>query len=138
MAENKGKSFIGEKLTGSSKKQDKIYVHYFPHSHTDLGWISTLQDYYFGVKVGGGKYWNSVRDIIESTIVELEKVDFRTFTFAETKFFQMWWDEQTPKRRDRVRDLVKSGQLELINGGWSAPDEACPTYDDLLNNWVMG
>jgi len=33
---------------------------------------------------------------------------------------------------------VKRGQLELINGGWSAPDEACPTYDDLLDNWMTG
>ena len=50
----------------------------------------------------------------------------------------MWWDEQTPERRESTRQLVRNGQLELINGGWSAPDEACPTYDDLLDNWMTG
>jgi hypothetical protein len=33
---------------------------------------------------------------------------------------------------------VQDGQLEFVNGGWSAPDEACPTYDDLLDNWMTG
>jgi hypothetical protein len=58
-----------------------------PHSHTDLGWVNTVDEYYWGVKVGGGHYNNIVRDIIETSIRELEKFDFRTFTFAETKFF---------------------------------------------------
>ena len=67
-------------------------MHYIPHSHTDLGWVNTVDEYYYGVGVGGG-YRNVVKDIIETSIQELEKYDFRTFTFAETKFFQMWWDE---------------------------------------------
>ena len=50
----------------------------------------------------------------------------------------MWWDEQDEKKKENVRELIKAGQLELINGGWSAPDEACPTYDDLLDNWMTG
>lgn len=39
------------------RNRDKIYVHYFPHSHTDLGWINTLDEYYNGVTVdNSGKY----------------------------------------------------------------------------------
>jgi hypothetical protein len=37
-----------------------------------------------------------------------------------------------------VRDLVANGQLEIINGGWSMHDEACPTYDDMINNMMHG
>ena len=108
-----------------------------PHSHTDLGWVSTVEEYYYGVDRGGG-YNNKVKDIIGTSIEELEKHDYRTFAFAEIKFFEMWWNEQTEEKRERVRGLVADGQLELLNGGWSAPDEACPTYDDLLDNWMQG
>ena len=66
------------------------------------------------------------------------KYDYRTWAMAETKFFQMWWDEQDAEYKDRVKTLVKEGQLEFVNGGWSAPDEACPNYDDLLDNWFTG
>ena len=34
-----------------------------------------------------GKYNNKVYDIIDTSINELEKYDYRTFSFAETKFF---------------------------------------------------
>ena len=37
-----------------------------------------------------------------------------------------------------MRGLVKSGQLELINGGWSMHDEACPTYEDMIDNMQIG
>lgn len=40
--------------------------------------------------------------------------------------------------QETVRGLVKNGQLELINGGWSLHDEACPTYDDMIDNMMLG
>jgi len=40
--------------------------------------------------------------------------------------------------KERVKGFVKNGQLELINGGWSMHDEACPTYDDMINNMMIG
>lgn len=54
------------------------------------------------------------------------------------KFFSMWWEEQTPEVQDKVRDLVDRGQLELINGGWSMHDEACPIYSDMIENMMFG
>lgn len=40
--------------------------------------------------------------------------------------------------QEKVKGLVKSGQLELINGGWSMHDEACPIYEDLIDNMMIG
>jgi alpha-mannosidase len=54
------------------------------------------------------------------------------------KFFKMWWDNQNDSMKERVKGFVKNGQLELINGGWSMHDEACPTYDDMINNMMIG
>jgi len=33
---------------------------------------------------------------------------------------------------------VKEGRLEFANGGWSASDEACPNYEDMINNMLIG
>lgn len=34
--------------------------------------------------------------------------------------------------------MVKNGQLEIINAGWSMHDEACPIYEDMINNMMIG
>ena len=62
----------------------------------------------------------------------------RKFTEVEMKFFTMWWDRQNEEMKENVRQLVKNGQLEFINGGYSMHDEACPTYDDMINNHMVG
>lgn len=62
----------------------------------------------------------------------------RRFLEVEMKFFKMWWDLQTEEMKKDVRGLVNSGQLELVNGGWSMHDEACPTYEDMINNMQFG
>ena len=38
----------------------------------------------------------------------------------------------------KVRQLVKEGRLEFLNGGWVASDEACPTFEDLIMNILTG
>lgn len=37
-----------------------------------------------------------------------------------------------------MRALVKEGRLEFVNGGWVANDEACPTYDEIITNIMLG
>lgn len=37
-----------------------------------------------------------------------------------------------------VKKLIKNGQLELLNGGWVAHDEADPNYEDMINNMMIG
>jgi len=34
--------------------------------------------------------------------------------------------------------MVKDGRLDLVSGGWSAPDEATTQFDSILNNLMMG
>ena len=75
---------------------------------------------------------------LTSVIDALLENPARKFSEVEMKFFSMWWDKQTPKKQEQVRGLVKSGQLELINGGWSMHDEACPTYEDMIDNMQIG
>jgi lysosomal alpha-mannosidase len=40
----------------------------------------------------------------------------------------MWWNDATALQRAQAKQLVANGQLEFVIGGWTMPDEACPTY----------
>ena len=33
---------------------------------------------------------------------------------------------------------MKDHRLEFVNAGWSMHDEACPHYDDMINNMMIG
>jgi alpha-mannosidase len=110
-------------------------IHLFHHSHTDEGWIAKTDDFFTGKDTS--VYPGSVRDILDTTVLELLKDQNRTFTFAEIKYFRMWWELQDKVMREKVRGLVKRGQLDLVSGGWSAPDEAVTSYDQILDNFMI-
>lgn len=50
------------------------------------------------------------------------------------KFFHMWWEEQDESMKNITRKLIRNGQFEFINAGWSMHDEACPIFEDMINN----
>ena len=50
----------------------------------------------------------------------------------------MWYKGQEEKVKSTVRMLLKNGQLEIINGGWVANDEADTNYEDIINNMMLG
>jgi lysosomal alpha-mannosidase len=60
------------------------------------------------------------------------------FIYVETAFFNQWWVEQTEETKNLVRDLVKSGRLEFINGGWCMNDEAATHYVDIIDQMSLG
>lgn len=106
----------------SSKDGGKtLQVHMVPHSHDDVGWLKTVDQYYYGSKrlIQDA----AVQYIIDTVIMALENNPTRKFIYVEMAFFKRWWDEQKPRKKESVRKLLKSGQLEFINGGWSMNDE---------------
>ena len=109
-------------------------VHLVPHSHLDLGWLHTVEDYFYQQSYVNGQ----IILIISTMILGLEDNPDRRFSMTEVKYFKMWWDLQTPIKKDQVKKLVKNGQLEFVNGGWSSHDEACPSYDMMLTNLMAG
>ena len=80
----------------------------------------------------------SVQLIIDTVIDELLMDPKKKFTYVEMKFFSMWWRQQTEDMKNKVRQLVKQGRLEIVNGGWSMHDEACTHYEDMINNMMFG
>ncbi|CAL0331922.1 unnamed protein product [Lupinus luteus] len=94
--------------TGAGVVPDKLNVHLVPHSHDDVGWLKTVDQYYVG----------SNQNI--------------------QAFFHRWWVEQSLETQAQVRKLVDSGQLEFVNGGWCMHDEATTHYIDMIDQTTLG
>ena len=113
-----------------------LTVHVVPHSHDDIGWLKTVDQYFYGS--AEDIQFTNVNVELTSVVNALLDNPSRKFSEVEMKFFSMWWNEQSDTMKDKVRGLVNNGQLELINGGWAMHDEACPTYEDMINNMMIG
>lgn len=50
----------------------------------------------------------------------------------------MWWERQNATTKADVKKLINNGQLVIINGGLSAPDEAITNSDDIIDNFMSG
>ncbi|KAH7518968.1 hypothetical protein FEM48_Zijuj09G0227800 [Ziziphus jujuba var. spinosa] len=141
-------SFLFASLLGSAKAQfieynttqrivpGKVNVHLVPHSHDDVGWLKTVDQYYVGAN-------NSIRgacvqNVLDSVISSLFEDKNRKFIYVEMAFFQRWWRQQSKAMKLKVKELVNSGQLEFINGGMCMHDEATPHYIDLIDQTTLG
>ncbi|KAG1658220.1 Lysosomal alpha-mannosidase [Nymphon striatum] len=114
----------------------KINVHLISHTHDDVGWLKTVDQYFYGsrnnIQNAGVQY------IIDSVIESLLKDPSRRFIYVESAFFWRWWREQSDLTRHLVKGLVQKGQLEFIGGGWSMNDEAASHYNAIIDNLSMG
>ncbi|CDW79296.1 glycosyl hydrolases family 38 protein [Stylonychia lemnae] len=118
------------------KGSNQFTVHIIPHTHDDVGWIKTVDEFYSGSRQRD--YKAGVRVVIDGMIQELLRDSKKRFSYVEMKFFSLWFYEQTHEMQDKVRKLVKDGQLEFLNGGWSMHDEACPHFEDMIENMMYG
>lgn len=105
-----------------------INVHLVAHTHDDVGWQVTVDQYYIG----------NVQYIITTVIEQLLANPERKFIYVEQAFFQRWWRQQPDDVRSQVKYLVDNKQLEFINGGWSMHDEASTHFIDMIDQTTYG
>jgi len=118
------------------KDPSVLNVHVVPHTHDDVGWLKTIDQYYYGTN--NTIQHANVNSIITNVVNELKTHPERTFTYVEMKFFHMWWIDQTPHVQNEVIDLVKSGQLNFANGGWCMHDEATTHFMGMIDQTTLG
>uniref|UniRef100_A0ACD5U233 Uncharacterized protein n=1 Tax=Avena sativa TaxID=4498 RepID=A0ACD5U233_AVESA len=113
-----------------------LNVHLVPHSHDDVGWLKTVDQYFVGSNnsIQGACVMNTLDSVVDA----LARDPGRKFVVAEQAFFQRWWVEKSPNIQAIVHDLVDSGQLEFINGGWCMHDEAATHYIDMIDQTTLG
>jgi len=122
--------------TKAGPVEGKLNVHLVPHTHDDVGWLKTIDQYYVGSNnsIQGA----CVRNVLDTLVYSLQEDPNRKFAFAEQAFFQRWWREQSKEKQGHVKKLVDSGQLEFINGGWCMHDEATTHYVDMIDHTTLG
>ncbi|KAI3931665.1 hypothetical protein MKW92_015658, partial [Papaver armeniacum] len=119
--------------TSQSIVHGKLNVHLVAHTHDDVGWLKTVDQYYVGSN--NSIQIACVQNVLDSMVPALLADKNRKFIYA---FFQRWWNEQSETIQDIVKKLVRSGQLELINGGMCMHDEAAPHYIDMIDQTTLG
>ncbi len=110
---------------------EPLNVHIVPHTHDDVGWLKTVDQYYSGtnrsIDPSGVKY------ILDTVVQELQRDARRTFIYVEIAYFYRWWNEQSEATKEVVKKLVSNGQLEFVNGGWCMNDEAGTDYNAIID-----
>ncbi|KAL3655096.1 hypothetical protein CASFOL_000882 [Castilleja foliolosa] len=114
----------------------KLNVHLVPHTHDDVGWLKTVDQYYVGSNnsIQGA----CVQNVLDSLIPALLADKNRKFIYVEQAFFQRWWRNQSKDMKKTVKTLLNSGQLEFINGGMCMHDEATTHYIDMIDQTTLG
>ncbi|KAK4872844.1 hypothetical protein RN001_014873 [Aquatica leii] len=114
----------------------EVNVHLIAHSHDDVGWLKTPDQYYYGsrsnIQIAG------VQHIITSVVQALLAHPKRKFIQVESAFFHQWWKDQSDKKREDVVRLVNTGQLEIVGGGWSQNDESAAHYQSIIDQMTFG
>uniref|UniRef100_A0A4Y0BI62 Glyco_hydro_38N domain-containing protein n=2 Tax=Anopheles funestus TaxID=62324 RepID=A0A4Y0BI62_ANOFN len=70
-------------------KENMLNVHLVAHTHDDVGWLKTVDQYYYGSRSSIQKA--GVQYILDSVIQELLKDSTRRFIFVESAFMQKWY-----------------------------------------------
>ncbi|KAK4760251.1 hypothetical protein SAY87_005144 [Trapa incisa] len=122
--------------TSASIHPTKLNVHLVPHTHDDVGWLKTIDQYYVGSNNSIQRA--CVQNVLDSMVPALLADKNRKFIYVEQAFFQLWWRDQSEATKTIVKQLVHSGQLELINGGMCMHDEAVPHYIDMIDQTTLG
>ncbi|XP_058121283.1 lysosomal alpha-mannosidase-like [Anopheles ziemanni] len=117
-------------------KDNMLNVHIVAHTHDDVGWLKTVDQYYYGSRSNIQKA--GVQYILDSVLQELLKDHTRRFIFVESAFMHKWYTEQTTAVQETVRNLVDEGRLEFIGGAWSMNDEAAVHYQSVIDQFTWG
>ncbi|XP_034666347.1 lysosomal alpha-mannosidase isoform X1 [Drosophila subobscura] len=117
-------------------KPNMLNVHLIAHTHDDVGWLKTVDQYYYGSETNIQKA--GVQYIIDSVVDALLKDPEKRFIYVESAYFFKWWREQTSTVQESVQKLVREGRLEFIGGAWSMNDEATTHYQSIIDQFSWG
>lgn len=114
----------------------KITVHIVSHTHDDIGWLKTVDQYQWGLNQS--IQTAHVNMVISSVVASLMADPARRFTYVEIGFFSRWWKQQNDAVKDNVRMLAGTGRLQFANGGWCMHDEAATHFVDMIDQTTLG
>ncbi len=110
-----------------SKKTDHIRkVHAIPHFHYDVEWWKTEE-----------RYDADVAAILDKAFELLEAHEDFKYVIDQALALRPYWNAR-PEMREKIRNWVAQGRVELIGGTFCSPDENIPTGEALARQFVYG
>ena len=136
-----GSGFECNLKDSTRSEEDKLQVHLVPHTHNDVGWLKTVDEYFYGAN--NSIQHAGVQYILDSVISQLRANRSKRFIYVEIAFFERWWNEQETdlkgkRMREEVKRLVQEKRLEFINAGWCMNDEAATHYNAIIDQMTYG
>lgn len=113
---------------GDEWNSEKLKVFVVPHSHNDPGWKLTVEEYYD----------RQSSHILDTIVDTLSKDARRKFIWEEMSYLERWWRDASGSKKESFIRLVKSGQLEIVGGGWVMNDEANSHYYAIIEQIMEG
>ena len=92
------KEMAQRNYTKRANQDEQLYVHLIAHTHDDVGWLKTVDQYYTGSDQAD--QIAEVNMILSTVVEELVDNPNRKFTYVEMKFFTMWYETQTEKVKE--------------------------------------
>ena len=114
--------------TEITPRAEPIEVFLVPHSHDDVGWIVTMEEY----------FTSEVQYIYDTVLQCLLHDSRRRFIIVEVGYLKRWWEQASNQSQSDMLHLYKNGQIEFIIGGIVMSDEAAASYVARVNQLQEG
>eukprot|EP01132_Coremiostelium_polycephalum_P009271 gene9271-11363_t len=121
---------LSKKLNGLIKswiEGQQIDIHVVPFSI--LSTLDETQDEY---------YESTAKNIISNLITVLNQNSNRKIIWPEVFYFEKWWNQQSSTLQSSVKQLVRNGQIEFVNGGMSMIDEGVLHFNEIIDQLSQG
>ncbi|KAJ0111521.1 hypothetical protein Patl1_01315 [Pistacia atlantica] len=117
----------------------KINVHLVAHSHDDVGWLKTVDQYYVGSNnsIQGA----CVQNVLDSIVPALLADKNRKFIYVEQAGLMPFFScilSEVVDRPERGSPRYREAAHQVRNGGMCMHDEAAPHYIDMIDQTTLG
>ena len=87
-----------------SNDNPNITVHVIPHSHDDVGWLKTVDEYFYGS--AQTIQFAAVQYTIDTVVDQLWMNPSYKFVIVEIAFLSRWWDNASEDQKQRMEEIV--------------------------------